>query len=123
MNQRSLGLFCSKYCLCWFYYEGVIPRSREAAESPRGLAPIQGDANDSKLCRGNKLEESGKECSVPLRVCRCRIRKLYLETSRCEGEQRSRKQRQTIKPETKRPENQTSFHRSQEDKPLPGLIK
>ncbi|KAF3522155.1 hypothetical protein F2Q69_00051155 [Brassica cretica] len=46
---------------------------------------------------------------------------LYLEISRCEGTQRSCKQRQTVELETKGPENQTAFLNSQEDTSLPQL--
>lgn len=44
-----------------------------------------------------------------------------METSRCEGEQRSRKQRQTVEPETKGPQIQTAFLSSQDDNSLLGL--
>lgn len=50
MNQQSARviLFLNLF-LCWFYCEGIISRSREAAESSRGFATIQGYAVDSKL--------------------------------------------------------------------------
>ncbi|CAN7053614.1 unnamed protein product [Brassica rapa subsp. trilocularis] len=86
----------------------------------RGCCKLQRTCIDSRRCRssklqrGNKLKESSKECSVLFGVCSCRIRDPYLENSRCEGTQRSCKQRQTVEPETKGREIQTAFLSSQE---------
>lgn len=55
MNRQLVRSFFFFLKLDLSVGEGIISRSREAAESSRGLASIQGDAYDSKLRGGNKL--------------------------------------------------------------------